>query len=479
MRRTKILATVGPATDPPGRLEAVLRAGADALRLNFSHGSEEDHRRSLRRIRRAASAVGKEVAVVADLPGPKIRLGTLAAGSISLAAGQSWAIDPDLAPGDERRVGLESPSFADLARTGDPVLLGDGSVSLVVTGTRPHRLDLRVTNGGVVRSQAGAFFPRARLRAAAFGPADRAAAAVALEAGVDYLALSFVRDRTDLESARRWLDAQANGREVRLIAKIERAEALAAIDGILDRADAIMVARGDLGIEVPLERLALEQKRLIRLANRRGRLVIVATQMLLSMVDNPRPTRAESTDVANAVLDGTDAVMLSEESAVGHYPVEAVEWLARIAAATEPAFDPRPVRDALAVGPEDDPRPSEESVAGAAVALAESVGAIGIVVPTHSGRTARLVARLRPTCPIVAISRLARTRRRLALARGVEARASPTVGRLPALRTEAVRLARAAGLSGPGPLVLTAGFPVEGTPTNLVTLVETRPARRR
>ncbi len=478
MRRTKILATVGPATDPPGRLEALLRAGADALRLNFSHGTDDDHRRSLARIRRAAATVGKEVAVVADLPGPKIRLGPLAAGSLQLSAGQRWAIDPLPTPGDARRVGLESPSFAALASVGDPILLGDGSVGLIVTAVGPRRLDVRVVSGGIVRSQAGAFFPRARLRAAAFGPADRRAAAVALEAGVDYLALSFVRDGADLVSARRWLDRQSNGGEVELIAKIERAEALASIDGILEHSDAIMVARGDLGIEVPLERLALEQKRLIRLANRRGRLVIVATQMLLSMVDSPRPTRAESTDVANAVLDGTDAVMLSEESAVGRYPVEAVEWLARIAAATEPAFDPRSVREAGPVESDGTLRPSEESVAGAAVALAESVGARAIVVPTHSGRTARLVARLRPACPIVALSRLPRTRRRLALARGVQALSSPTVGRLAELRDEAVRVVRELGVSGPGPVVLTAGFPVEGTPTNLVTLVDFRARRR-
>ncbi|EQD44186.1 pyruvate kinase, partial [mine drainage metagenome] len=188
-------------------------------------------RRSLARIRRAATAVGKEVAIVADLPGPKIRLGTLAAGSVQLAAGERWAIDPDRTPGDAHRVGLESPSFDDLARPGDPVLLGDGSVELEVTAVRPRRIEVRVVNGGLVRSQAGAFFPRARLKAAAFGPADRRAAKVALESGVDYLALSFVKDATDLTTARRWLDRRANGHDVQLIAKIERAEALASIDG--------------------------------------------------------------------------------------------------------------------------------------------------------------------------------------------------------------------------------------------------------
>ncbi len=245
----------------------------------------------------------------------------------------------------------------------------------------------------------GSYLPRARLRNAAFDTSDRRAAEVALEGGIDFLALSFVRDSVDLVAARRWLDRRPSGSEVGLIAKIERAEALAAIDGILTDSAGIMVARGDLGIEVPLERLALEQKRLIDLANARGRFVIVATQMLLSMVDSPRPTRAEATDVANAVLDGTDAVMLSEESAVGRYPVEAVRWLDRITATTEAAFDPRSTRERVRAALVGQPVSMEQSVAAAAVALAESVGARAIVTPTHSGLYGTLGRRPSPFVP--------------------------------------------------------------------------------
>ncbi len=472
MRRTKILATVGPATAAPGQLVALLKAGADALRLNLSHGTDEEHRESLVQIHQAAKQAGREVAVVADVPGPKVRIRTLAKGVLPLATGQRWTMDSDPAPGDDRRVGLELPSFKGAAKVGDPILLGDGSVELVVTGVHSSSIDTRVVNGGIVRSQAGAFLPRARLKTSAFEESDRRLAETALEGGIDFLALSFVQDAVDLVAACRWLDRRPSGRDVGLIAKIERAEALRSIDGILEDSDGIMVARGDLGIEVPLEGLALEQKRLVRLANARGKFVIVATQMLLSMVDSPRPTRAEATDVANAVLDGTDAVMLSEESAVGHYPIEAVRWLARIAVATEGAYDPRPVREAIRAGSKDSPAGHELSVAEAAVTLAESVGARAIVTPTHSGRTARLVAGLRPSCPVLALSRLSQTRRKLALVRGVETRPSPTYGRLQEFREHAVEIVRASELPGRGPIVLTAGFPVEGRPTNLVTLVD-------
>jgi len=301
---------------------------------------------------------------------------------------------------------------------------------------------------------------------------DRKLATVAVAEGIDFLALSFVRDSADMMAARRWLDQQPRGKDVGLIAKIERAEALKRIDGILADSDGIMVARGDLGIEVPLERLALEQKELIGRANAAGRFAIVATQVLLSMVDSPRPTRAEATDVANAVLDGTDALMLSEESTVGHYPVEAVQWLDRIARATEVAFDPRRTRELVRAFPSDLTAASERSVATAAVALAEGVNASMIVTPTHSGRTARLIAGLRPSCPVVALSRRSSVRRRLALVRGVEARSTPTEGNIMDLRHQAVELARSEGRANSGPIVLTLGFPVDGRPTNLVTLVD-------
>ena len=468
MRRTKILATVGPATERTARLAALIAAGADALRLNFSHGTDDEHRQFLRRIHESARTTGREVAIVADVQGPKIRLGELAGGSVQLRAGRPWVLDHRPAPGDARRVGIQVPSFARIASPGDPVLLGDGNVQLEVVRAKKGQILTRVIVGGTVGSHAGLFLPRARLRTSIFGPKDRHDARLGLSEGFTYLALSFVRDGRDLEDARRWLDGQPGGSDVGLIAKIERAEALGAIDSILRRADGIMVARGDLGIEVPLERLALEQKMLVRRANLAGKFAIVATQMLLSMLRSPRPTRAEATDVANAVLDGADAVMLSEESAVGAYPVESVRWLSRIAEATESAYDVRRLREL----PTTSLPGTERAVAAAAVELAEGVGARAIVTPTHSGRTARLVARLRPACPVVALSNSPATRRRLALVGGVRSLPAPIHRNLIELRTGAVRLVARAGVGQPGPIVLTAGYPVEGVPTNLVTLVD-------
>ena len=481
MRRTKILATVGPASDSPGRLVALIEAGVDGFRLNLSHGTPSEHRSMLRRIHAAAERAGQEVSVVADVPGPKIRIGDLAISPITLRTGQRWVLDHDPRPGDGTRVRAELPSFSRAARRGDPVLLGDGNVALVVRSAGSGSIETVVTNGGTVSSRAGLFLPHGKLRVDAFGSADRQKAEVALAEGVDFLALSFVRGARDVLQARRWLDGRSSGRSVGLISKIERAEALDAIDEILRVSDGIMVARGDLGIEVPLERLALEQKRMVRRANVAGRFVIVATQMLLSMLDSPRPTRAESTDVANAVLDGADAVMLSEESAVGKYPIEAVQWLARIAEATEPAYDPRPLREERERSADGE---AERSVAAAAVQLAENVGALAIVTPTHSGRTARSVAALRPSCPVLALSGSAAVRHQLTLVRGVTSRAAPEHSDLAGLSRAASRLVGALSLPGSGPVVLTAGYPVEGRPTNLVTLVEPAPpasarARRR
>jgi len=475
MRRTKVLATVGPATDSVDGMVALLRAGADAFRLNFSHGTDAEHRRTLQRLHAAARAAGRECAIVADVQGPKLRIGDLTGNGVTLSTGQTWTLDHDPRPGDGRRVGIEIPALERVAGRGDPVLLGDGSVELVVLSATPESIGTRVVHGGFVGAHAGLFLPRARLRSSVFAEKDRHDAAIALEEGIDYLALSFVRNAADLDEVRRWLDRSPAGRTVGIIAKIERAEALTSIGGIVERADGIMVARGDLGIEVPLERLALEQKMLIRRANAAGRFVIVATQMLLSMMTSPRPSRAEATDVANAVLDGADAVMLSEESAVGQFPVEAVRWLDRIARATEGAYDPRPLRERIA-GEARRSSP-ERSVAAAAVHLAEGVDARAIVTPTHSGRTAQLVAGLRPACPVIALSGVPETRRRLSLVAGVEARPTPLHADLEQLRREAARLVRASGLRGHGPIVLTAGYPVEGRPTNLVTLVDPEEAR--
>lgn len=469
MRRTKILATVGPATDRTDRLLRLLEAGTDAFRVNVSHGTHEEHRATLRRLHDVCRRARREAALVVDVQGPKLRIGEIAGGAVRLTRGDHWTLDQDPTLGSGYRTYVEIPSFARAARRGDPVLLGDGDVQLRVESASPTSIETRVVSGGVVASHAGIFLPRAHLRTSAFGDRDREDAALALKEGFDYLALSFVRDESDVLAARRWLDARPGGKSVGIIAKIERAEALGTIDQILRSADGIMVARGDLGIEVPLERLALEQKMLVRKANAAGRFSIVATQMLRSMLTSPRPTRAEATDVANAVLDGADAVMLSEESAVGQYPFDAVLWLDRIARATEARFDPKPGRGQVHSF---EPGSVELSVARAAVDLAENVRARAIVTPTHSGRTARLIAALRPTVPVLALSSSESVRRRLALVRAVRAFPAAAHSDLQTLRARSLELLGVEELATSGPMVLTAGYPVEGRPTNLVTVVE-------
>lgn len=467
LRRTRILATLGPASSSPSTLRALLECGADAFRVNFSHGTPDEQRQLIRRARAASRRLRREVAIVADLQGPKIRLGLVENDSVVLAEGRRIKLDGSPAPGSVDRLPVQMPHLETAARTGDPILLGDGSVELRVEAVRSSTIATRVVRGGTVHSRQGIFLPRARLRGTVLGPRDRDDLTTALQEGVDFVALSFVANGADVRQARRAI-AERSHEPVGIIAKIERAVALESIDGILRESDAIMVARGDLGIEVPLERLALEQKRLVTLGQRAGKQTIVATQMLISMVTSPRPTRAEATDVANAILDGTDAVMLSEESAVGAFPSLAVAWMDRIARATEGAID----RERFRIPhPQTGSKLTEEAVAEAAVRTAERIGAGAIVVPTHSGRTARLVSRLRPAVPILALSRSRTTRRRLALTWGIDTEPSQARLSLDQLRRLAERSCRRVYSLLPGrPIVMTAGYPVEGRPTNLVTV---------
>lgn len=469
-RRTRILATLGPATSTASEIRALLEAGADAVRINFSHGTTESQRQLMRRARAAAGRQHKEIALVADLQGPKLRIGPVARESVELVAGRNLVLDTDKAAGTANRLPVGLPDLASAARPGDPILLGDGNVELRVVRAAPSVLHVRVVQGGLVHSHQGIYLPRARLRGPILGDKDLNDLSVALDEGADFVALSFVADGRDIDRARREIRRRTD-RTVGIIAKIERAKALTSLEEILHASDGIMVARGDLGIEVPLERLAVEQKRLLAAGQRAGRPSVVATQMLLSMVTSPRPTRAEATDVANAILDGADAVMLSEESAVGSYPVLAVRWMDRIARATEGLIARERFRVPTA-GP--GPQHAEEAVADAAVRTAEATGAGVIVVPTHSGRTANLVSRLRPAVPILALSRLEATRHRLALTWGVRAVHVPARLSLDQLRQLAEQRARQVYDLPPGtPVVMTAGYPVEGRPTNLVLVTST------
>lgn len=445
----------------------MLESGADAFRVNFSHGTAADQRQLIHLARGAAARIHRDVAIVADLQGPKLRLGVVKNDSVALGEGDRVRLGRSSARGTGHRLPVKIPRLSSVAGTGDPILLGDGSIELRVEARKGSELVARVVRGGIVHSHQGIYLPRARPRATLLGSKDLADLAIALQEQVDFVALSFVARASDVRQARAAISERTE-RKVGIIAKIERAAALESIEGILSESDAIMVARGDLGIDVPLERLALEQKRLVTLGQRAGKQTIVATQMMLSMVSSPRPTRAEATDVANAILDGTDAVMLSEESAVGAFPALAVAWMDRIARATETAIDRERFRNSH---PRDSFVLTEEAVAEAAVRTAETIGAGAIVVPTHSGRTARLVSRLRPAVPILALSRSQAVRRNLALTWGVQTEPSPARLSLDQLRRHAERACRQIYSLPPGsPVVMTAGYPVEGRPTNLVTV---------
>jgi pyruvate kinase len=390
-RRTKIVATIGPALDAAGVLERLLDAGVDVLRVNLSHATPREQAVRVRRAR----AHRPDVAVLADLGGPKLRLGDFTE-PVAVAAGDTVSLG-------EGGIPVADPSLHDRVRVGDPVYIGDGTLDLVAVAVAPRCLTCRVRVGGTIRSRRGINLPNDTSSLPALTDKDRADLADLDVLAPDFVALSYVRHEQDLAAARALTDLP-------LVAKIEKQQALERLDAITAAADAIMVARGDLGVEIPIERVPAAQKRVIRAANRAGRPVITATQMLVSMTTNPLPTRAEVTDVANAVLDGTDAVMLSEETAVGHDPVAVVEMMKRLLVETEPLL-------AAQVGP--DRSQVANALAHAVARLADDIGAAAVIIPTRTGDSARRLAAFRPRRPIFAYSRVPGTTRRLHLVWGV------------------------------------------------------------
>ncbi len=413
-RRTKIVATIGPATGTPDRLRALVEAGVDVMRFNFSHGSREEHLRRIQVVRRLSAELGRPVAVLQDLQGPKIRVGGLRDHRpVVLQEGQELTIGTEAEGGTAERLSTTYPQLVREVQAGDRILLADGELELAVTSVGPREVRARVVRGGVLEEHKGINLPGVSLRAPALTDKDVEDLRFGLEAGVDFVALSFVRRGEDVARAREVMERA--GRTVPLIAKLEKAEAVEHLEEILEASDGVMVARGDLGVELPPERVPVLQKHIIRRANERGIPVITATQMLESMVEHPRPTRAEASDVANAILDGTDAVMLSGETAVGRYPVEAVRMMDRIAVeveATTPQLyqPPRAHERRLGIA---------EAVAAAACRLSHDLRAKAIVVITRSGRTAQLVSKYRPAEPIVALTEEESVARSLCLWWGV------------------------------------------------------------
>jgi pyruvate kinase len=415
--KTKIVATIGPASDSPEVLRQLIRAGMNVARLNFSHGDFSGHAGTIARVRAAAAAVGRRVAIMADLPGPKMRIGQFSEEPVQLVAGEMFSLTTEEIVGSLERVSVSFSELPASVHPGDRLFLNDGYIEMEVVQVDGPEVVCRVQVGGELRSRKGVNLPGIDLGISAFTDHDRACLEFSLRHGVDAVSQSFV-DRADDIAAVRAASAGL-GYHPFIIAKIERSSALKRIDAIMDAADGVMVARGDLGVEIPIEEMAIAQKRLMRLANLACKPVITATQMLESMITNRLPTRAEATDVANAILDGADAVMLSGESAVGRHPVDAVALLARIAAATESHRSVFGVPPAGEAGTCDEEVCAEELIAASVDATIRRMTPATVVVPTHSGRTARSIARFKPPAWITAVSSQEKTCQDLMFSYGV------------------------------------------------------------
>jgi pyruvate kinase len=463
-RRTKIVATVGPACWDKQTLRELISAGADVLRLNFSHSDRDRHAKTIEAARLAAQEVGTEVALLGDLPGPKLRVGEFKNDVVELETGSHVVLNPDATEGDSHEIPVSWPGISQALHADDQVYLADGSIRLRVLAALNDSVDTEVEVGGALASHQGLNLPGADTGLPSVDSDDIEWVDFAVEHGIDILAVSFVRSASDLKPVVQRLDDL--GSEIPLVAKIEKPEAAENADEIIAAAGAgIMVARGDLGIELPISRVPVLQKRLIRAAGLQSKPSITATQMLASMVTSRRPTRAEVTDVANAIFDGTDAVMLSEETAIGAHPVEAVRVMDRIAHETEPDL---PYGDWLFGRTDQNGQDVGDSVAQGAVGAVYRLNLAALVVPTTSGRTARLVSAHRPKVPVLAISPRIETVRRISLLFGVKAVLSEPVDDIRELLRECAELASRHGVAKSGDLIaITAGLPEQQLGTNL------------
>lgn len=464
-RRTKIVATVGPASRSPEVLRELIDAGADVLRLNFAHATPDDQAENIDRIRDAARDVGREVGILGDLPGPKLRLGSLTDDVAILHSGSTVVLSgQDDGPGNADRLPVQWEGFARAVTVGDPVFLADGRVRLRVLSVSGDEVRCEIEAGGAVSSRQGLNLPGADAELPDSGASDKEWIDFVCRHEIDLLAVSFVRRVADLDTVHAALSAR--GVDIPLVAKIEKPQAAERAEAIIAAAESgVMVARGDLGIELPIEEVPGTQKRLIALAGQASKPAITATQMLATMVRQSRPTRAEVTDVANAIYDGTDAVMLSEETAVGEHPVEAVRVMDRIARVTEKDL---PYGDWVFNRVKEDNDDVAEAVTQVAVAAAYRLGLAAIVVPTTSGRTARLVSAYRPRLPVLAVSSSMQTVRRMNLLFGVRAVQAPEWSSLRKLLDECAVLAREQGIADSGDRVaITAGLPAQSLGTNL------------
>jgi pyruvate kinase len=461
-RSAKIVATLGPASAP--RIRALFDAGVDVFRLNFSHGSHESHRANFAAIRRAEKETGRPIGILADMQGPKLRLGNFAAGRIELAEGSCFRLDLDPRPGDTERAPLPHPEVFEALETGTDLLLDDGKVRLRIVAHGADYADTLCVVGGPLSDHKGVNLPGVVLPLSAITEKDRADISFALQQGADWIALSFVQRPEDVAEGKKLV-----GNAAGIMVKLEKPSAVHRVDEIIELTDALMVARGDLGVEMPPEDVPSVQKQVIHACRLAGKPVIVATQMLESMVNAPTPTRAEASDVATAIYAGADAVMLSAETAVGHYPVEAAAMMDRIARRVQQ--DPLYFAelDATRMAPE---HTNSDAISAAACQVADTLGAAAIVSFTSSGTTALRAARERPSVPIVAMTPNLGTARRLALLWGAHCVHSPDIRSFNDMVEKAVRAAHREGVAGRGQrVVIIAGVPF-GTPgsTNVLRI---------
>jgi len=451
-RHAKILATLGPSSSSDEAIESLFRSGADVFRLNFSHGTHDDHRARFESIRALARQIKRPIGILADLQGPKLRIGTFADGKITLAAGQTFRLDLLDTPGGVERVSLPHPEIFAALVPGTDLLLDDGRIRLTVTRVTAKYAETEVVTGGVLSDRKGVNVPGVRLDISPLTKKDRADLAFALDLGVDWVALSFVQRPEDVSEIRKLVDGAAG-----IVAKLEKPAALDHLDAIVELADAVMVARGDLGVEIPPERVPIAQKRIVSTCRAAGKPVIVATQMLESMVTAPAPTRAEASDVATAIYDGADAVMLSAETASGAYPIAAVEMMDRIITSVE--GDPQHARlmEASHRPPE---ATSADAISAAARQVAHTLKAEAIATFTFSGSTTLRAARERPLVPILCLTPNLQVARRLTLAWGVHAVVDPGITSFTEATQRASHVALRDGFAKAGErLVVTAGVP--------------------
>ncbi len=466
LRKTKIICTLGPAVDSKEMLCKLITGGMDGARFNFSHGSHITHKAQLDRLKQARQELGRPVAAILDTRGPEIRIKRFACPAVHLTAGERFTLTTREVEGDEHQVCVTYPKLHEEVAEGQQILIDDGLICLRVEAVRGQDILCRVENGGTLSSNKSINLPGAHIRLPALTQQDEADLRFGVEQGFDYIAASFVRRAEDVQAVRRVLD-EHGGEEIRIIAKIENQEGVDNFDAILAQADGIMVARGDLGVEVPAASVPILQKQMIRKGQLAGKPVITATQMLDSMIRNPRPTRAEVSDVANAVYDGTSCVMLSGETASGAYPVQALEAMARVVSQTEQAihywnrFRKRPLPELSTI---------DDAITHSACLTAMDLQAKAILAPTHTGHTARMIARFRPQCPVAALTRREQVRRRLSICWGIVPVLTQEAPSTDRLFEQSAQVAMDQKLADRGEVVvITAGVPLGRTgSTNLI-----------